>query len=252
MHYRTVTSILRPVSNPTSSRPYPTTPQTRFPESRTPRISSYPIGRYARPRALPPSASMMYLSPGLQFHDSPQKIIEYISSRQTQLDSRLVRYFYFLPCLEFKASPSNTSKASQPLHSTYEKRFIIRPSHLYTPPPPPTNAKMATPEVSIPQQHQACTYDHPGSISTAVATLDTPAPGPGELLVQLTHSGVCHSDLGVMENSVWWTPSFGVFFERGKRLCGRIRVFGVPCSVCRGQRKGKSSAGYSREGEGYV
>lgn len=60
----------------------------------------------------------------------------------------------------------------------------------------------SSPEVSIPQQHLACTYDHPGSISTAVSTLDTPAPGPGELLVKLTHSGVCHSDLGVMENSV--------------------------------------------------
>jgi len=111
---------------------------------------------------------------------------------------------------------------------------------------------MATPEVSIPQQHQACTYDHPGSISTAVATLDTPAPGPGELLVKLTHSGVCHSDLGVMENSVWWTPSFGVSFEKRKKALRVDQVFRCPLVLCRGQRKGKSSAGYSREGEGYV
>jgi len=61
---------------------------------------------------------------------------------------------------------------------------------------------MATPEVSIPAQHQACIYDQPGSISTKIETIDTPTPGPGEVLVRLTHSGVCHSDMGVMENSV--------------------------------------------------
>lgn len=31
--------------------------------------------------------------------------------------------------------------------------------------------------------------------------LDMPSPGQGEVLVKLTHSGVCHSDIGVMTNS---------------------------------------------------
>jgi threonine dehydrogenase-like Zn-dependent dehydrogenase len=106
----------------------------------------------------------------------------------------------------------------------------------------------SSPEVSIPQQHLACTYDHPGSISTAVSTLDTPAPGPGELLVKLTHSGVCHSDLGVMENSVWWTSSFGVFLkERALRggmylylrplFCGVAKESGKQAPNIRGKGK---------------
>ncbi|KAL8768115.1 MAG: hypothetical protein Q9209_005578 [Squamulea sp. 1 TL-2023] len=58
---------------------------------------------------------------------------------------------------------------------------------------------MAT--VDIPKQYKAAVYDAPGNLSTKVETLDTPEPGPGEVLVNLTHSGVCHSDLGIMENS---------------------------------------------------
>jgi alcohol dehydrogenase, propanol-preferring len=52
----------------------------------------------------------------------------------------------------------------------------------------------------IPQKHKACVYDKPGAISTKIVELDTPEPGAGEVLIRLTHSGVCHSDLGVMEN----------------------------------------------------
>ncbi|KAI5370094.1 Putative GroES-like superfamily, alcohol dehydrogenase-like, NAD(P)-binding domain superfamily [Septoria linicola] len=57
---------------------------------------------------------------------------------------------------------------------------------------------MAAPE--IPKKYKAVIYDEPGKISTKVVELDTPEPGPGEVLVNLTHSGVCHSDLGVMTN----------------------------------------------------
>ncbi|KAH6714915.1 chaperonin 10-like protein [Leptodontidium sp. MPI-SDFR-AT-0119] len=53
----------------------------------------------------------------------------------------------------------------------------------------------------IPKKHKACVYDKPGTISTKVEYLDTPEPGPGEVLIRLTHSGVCHSDIGIMENS---------------------------------------------------
>ncbi|CZT01525.1 hypothetical protein WAI453_006968 [Rhynchosporium graminicola] len=53
----------------------------------------------------------------------------------------------------------------------------------------------------IPKKHKAIVYDKPGTISTKVEELDTPEPGPGDVLVRLTHSGVCHSDMGIMENS---------------------------------------------------
>lgn len=52
----------------------------------------------------------------------------------------------------------------------------------------------------IPKKYKAVVYDEPGKISTKVVELDTPEPGPGEVLINLTHSGVCHSDLGVMTN----------------------------------------------------
>lgn len=60
---------------------------------------------------------------------------------------------------------------------------------------------MASAAVEVPKKYKAVVYDKPGSISTKVVELDTPEPGPGEVLVRLTHSGVCHSDMGVMENS---------------------------------------------------
>lgn len=79
----------------------------------------------------------------------------------------------------------------------------------------------------IPKQFKACVYDEPGKISTKIETLQTPVPGHGEVLINLyvlvlvspqysrtndrililnidsrTHSGVCFSDMAVMENSV--------------------------------------------------
>ena len=50
----------------------------------------------------------------------------------------------------------------------------------------------------LPTKYKAAIYDEPGKVSTKVVELDMPEPGPGEVLVNLTHSGVCHSDLGVM------------------------------------------------------
>ncbi|KAL1968495.1 hypothetical protein VTN77DRAFT_1705 [Rasamsonia byssochlamydoides] len=59
-------------------------------------------------------------------------------------------------------------------------------------------------EPEIPQKYKAVVYDRPGTISTKVVELDVPEPGNGEVLIRLTHSGVCHSDLGVMTNT-WKT-----------------------------------------------
>ncbi|KAK8069200.1 alcohol dehydrogenase II [Apiospora phragmitis] len=53
----------------------------------------------------------------------------------------------------------------------------------------------------VPKMHKACIYDTPGSCSIAIREVETPEPGPGEVLVRLTHSGVCHSDYGVMMNT---------------------------------------------------
>ncbi|EER41937.1 alcohol dehydrogenase [Histoplasma capsulatum var. duboisii H88] len=52
----------------------------------------------------------------------------------------------------------------------------------------------------VPKQAKAIVYDNPGTISTKVVTVDVPEPGPGEVLINLTHSGVCHSDYGIMTN----------------------------------------------------
>ncbi|KIM92603.1 hypothetical protein OIDMADRAFT_139366 [Oidiodendron maius Zn] len=54
---------------------------------------------------------------------------------------------------------------------------------------------------TLPISHRAAVYDCPGSISTKIIELKTPEPGVGEVLIRLTHSGVCHSDLGVMTQS---------------------------------------------------
>ncbi|KAF2803959.1 GroES-like protein [Mytilinidion resinicola] len=53
-------------------------------------------------------------------------------------------------------------------------------------------------DIQIPKTHKAAVYDAPGTISTKIEMVETPTPGPGEVLVNLTHSGVCHSDIGVI------------------------------------------------------
>lgn len=37
----------------------------------------------------------------------------------------------------------------------------------------------------IPKEHKAAIFDNPGTISTKITTVDTPEPGPGEVLVRL-------------------------------------------------------------------
>lgn len=39
--------------------------------------------------------------------------------------------------------------------------------------------------VEIPKKYKALVYDNPGTISTKVVELDTPEPGPGEVLINL-------------------------------------------------------------------
>jgi alcohol dehydrogenase, propanol-preferring len=40
-------------------------------------------------------------------------------------------------------------------------------------------------EVDIPKTYKAAIYDKPGTISTKIVTLNTPEPGPGQILVNL-------------------------------------------------------------------
>ncbi|KAF2237153.1 alcohol dehydrogenase-like protein [Viridothelium virens] len=60
----------------------------------------------------------------------------------------------------------------------------------------------------IPKRYKAVVYDNPGTISTKIVEMETPEPGHGEVLVRITHSGVCHSDLAVMENA--WVETMGM------------------------------------------
>lgn len=71
----------------------------------------------------------------------------------------------------------------------------------------------------IPKTQKAVVYDQPGTVSTKVVDIEVPEPGAGEVLINLsvktylntyderlissrTHSGVCHSDYGIMTNTV--------------------------------------------------
>lgn len=53
---------------------------------------------------------------------------------------------------------------------------------------------------ALPNKYKAMIYDQPGSISTKMVELNMPEPAAGDVLIKLTHSGVCHSDLGIMLN----------------------------------------------------
>ncbi|KUI53528.1 Alcohol dehydrogenase 2 [Cytospora mali] len=53
----------------------------------------------------------------------------------------------------------------------------------------------------LPAKYKAVIYDKPGQISTKVVELDMPEPASGDVLIKLTHSGVCHSDYGTMLSS---------------------------------------------------
>ncbi|KGO44420.1 Polyketide synthase, enoylreductase [Penicillium expansum] len=64
--------------------------------------------------------------------------------------------------------------------------------------------------MQIPKTHKAVVYDQPGKISTSLLEIETPAPGHGQVLIKMTHSGICHSDLSLMAKTLtvqWsWLP----------------------------------------------
>ncbi|BFZ61689.1 Histone acetyltransferase [Saitoella coloradoensis] len=51
----------------------------------------------------------------------------------------------------------------------------------------------------IPSKHVAAVVKNPGeNCKMVVEEIDTPKPGPGQVLVKVTHSGVCHTDAHLM------------------------------------------------------
>lgn len=67
---------------------------------------------------------------------------------------------------------------------------------------------MAAIEPQIPKTHRGAVYDKPGELSLKIdEALQTPEPGPNQVLIHLTHSGVCHSDYSVMTNGWSFLPA---------------------------------------------
>ncbi|KAK3327024.1 alcohol dehydrogenase [Cercophora scortea] len=62
-------------------------------------------------------------------------------------------------------------------------------------------------EVPLPTHHKALTYTNPGEISIALTSVPTPRPGPGQVLVKITHSGVCSSDHGLLKGTLGFPPT---------------------------------------------
>jgi len=75
----------------------------------------------------------------------------------------------------------------------------------------------------IPDKQHALLYDKPGSISVALESIPVPRPGPGQVLINLTHTGVCHSDMAVMMQA-WGNVSTGQI--GGHEGVGTVAAFG--------------------------
>ncbi|KIW45114.1 uncharacterized protein PV06_03528 [Exophiala oligosperma] len=79
--------------------------------------------------------------------------------------------------------------------------------------------------MDIPATYKAVVFDRPGEISTKVVELETPKPGPGEVLVRLTKSGVCASDLEIMIDA-WPIPCVPAGQVGGHEGVGTVVILG--------------------------
>ncbi|KAK5043610.1 hypothetical protein LTR84_011370 [Exophiala bonariae] len=76
--------------------------------------------------------------------------------------------------------------------------------------------------------HNAIIYDNPGSLSLKCVQVKTPKPGPGQVLVRLSHTGLCHSDYAVMTNGWSWLPDLpGKDQVGGHEGVGRVVEIGA-------------------------
>lgn len=53
----------------------------------------------------------------------------------------------------------------------------------------------------VPVSHKAAIFSKPGTTETRIVQVETPEPGQGEVLIRLSHSGVCHSDYAFITNA---------------------------------------------------
>ncbi len=100
---------------------------------------------------------------------------------------------------------------------------------------------MEAPEIpaEIPAKHKALVYDSPGNVSAKVEYVETPRPGTGEVLVMLTHSGLCHSDMAIMTNR--WTARISPTPKGqigGHEGVGKIVAFGPGADQISGMKIG--------------
>ncbi|KAF4461009.1 alcohol dehydrogenase [Fusarium albosuccineum] len=64
-----------------------------------------------------------------------------------------------------------------------------------------TQATLNNSDVSLSETNRAVVYAEPGTIKTEVVELPVQKPGPGEVLVRLLYSGVCHTDVAFCLNA---------------------------------------------------
>jgi propanol-preferring alcohol dehydrogenase len=64
-------------------------------------------------------------------------------------------------------------------------------------------------QFDVPKRAKAIIYSNPGTTATEIIDVDVAEPQAGEVLIKITHSGVCHSDLSLITNSLSQTPAEG-------------------------------------------
>jgi propanol-preferring alcohol dehydrogenase len=58
----------------------------------------------------------------------------------------------------------------------------------------------------VPKRAKAIIYSNPGTTATEIIDVDVPEPQAGEILINITHSGVCHTDYSLITNSLGHMP----------------------------------------------
>ncbi|MEM1598670.1 MAG: alcohol dehydrogenase catalytic domain-containing protein [Pyrobaculum sp.] len=79
--------------------------------------------------------------------------------------------------------------------------------------------------MKIPIKMKAALYKSPGS-PLELAEVDTPAPGEGEVLIKVAATGVCHSDLHILDGEMIPPPEG---FILGHEVAGWVAEFGPRC-----------------------
>ena len=69
-----------------------------------------------------------------------------------------------------------------------------------------TNGSGPNTQFTVPKQAKAIIYSNPGTTATEIIDVDVPSAEAGEVLIQITHSGVCHTDYSLITNSLGHMP----------------------------------------------